>query len=166
MTDSAAVPSTLEPVRETFRAVVRAAVPHAGEEWLEVEAIVDGALALRPPGVRRQVVLFLRILGVFSLLRFGRPPSRVPVDRFRGLLQSLERSPVLLLRRGIWGVRTLAFMGYYGRAAARAKIGYRASSRGWGARQGSAGAWPAREGAAGPESVVLVASEVAGDGHA
>jgi hypothetical protein len=42
---------------------------------------------------------------------------------------------MLLLRRGIWGLRTLAFMAYYERPEAAAEIGYRATARGWEARR-------------------------------
>ena len=43
----------------------------------------------------------------------------------------MQDAPLLLLRRGFWGLRTLIFMGYYGRDAARDAIGYRADPRGW-----------------------------------
>jgi hypothetical protein len=71
------------------------------------------------------------------------------------LLRGLERSPLLLLRRGVWGVRTLAFMACYAQAGARRRIGYAASPSGWEARGGVLGAWPDRGGAAPPESYVL-----------
>ena len=51
------------------------------------------------------------------------------------MLETLQDAPVLLLRRGIWGLRTLAFMGYYTRPDAQRAIGYRADPRGWEARR-------------------------------
>jgi len=57
-----------------------------------------------------------------------------PARRAR-FLDSLQTSRLLLARRGIWGLRTLVLMGYYGRPRAAAAIGYRADPRGWEARR-------------------------------
>lgn len=128
----------LPPVRATFRALVTTFVPEAAAlgaaEWAEVEAIVEQALAERPAGLRRQVVLLMRALEWLPAARFGRRLSRLDPARRTRVLGRLERSPLLLLRRGIWGLRTLAFMGYYARPAAADQIGYRAHLRGWEAR--------------------------------
>jgi len=56
-----------------------------------------------------------------------------PARRTR-LLSALQDSPVLLLRRGFWGLRTLIFLGYYTRPAVAAEIGWRAHPGGWSAR--------------------------------
>jgi hypothetical protein len=146
-------------VRATFRAVAVTAVPAAEcldeSVWAEVESIVEEALAVRPSGVRRQLVLFLRLLEVVALLRHGRRLRSMSAERARAFLGSLERSRLLAVRRGVWGVRTLAFMGFYGRPAFRAQVGYRAAREGWQARGGSAGSWSDRDGAARPEPAVL-----------
>lgn len=132
----------LPPVRSVFRALVETVAPRASSfdegAWARAEALVENALAQRPPAIRRQIGIFLRILDVLPLLRHGR--------RFRGLsdagrtsvLKRLERSGVLLLRRGLWGVRTLAFMAVYGQDVVRERIGYRATADGWDARPGAA----------------------------
>lgn len=121
-----------------FRAVLNAVVPEAAglaeNEWQEAQAIIARALALRPPKVRRQIGRFMRVLDVTSFVRHGRTLSALPVGDATRLLESLSRSKLLLLRRGVWGVRTLAFMGYYARAEAARAIGYRASAAGWSAR--------------------------------
>jgi hypothetical protein len=36
----------------------------------------------------------------------------------------LESSPVRLLRVGVWGLKTLIFMGYYGQPVIAARTGY------------------------------------------
>ncbi len=131
--------SLLSPVRAPFRALVATFVPEAaalGErEWADVEAIVEQALGERPANLRRQIVLLIRALELMPLARFGRRFTRLDVARRTRMLGRLERSPLLLLRRGIWGLRTLAFMGYYARPAAADAIGYRAHLRGWEARR-------------------------------
>lgn len=164
-------PGTLSPLRGPFRAVTVACIPAASElddeGWTRALAIVDDALSQRPPAVRRQLALFVRVLGVLSRLRYGRGLERLDPGRTRRLLGTLERSPLLLLRRGTWGLRTLAFMGYYGQAEVRRDLGYGAALRGWEARGSRQGPWPDRGGAAPPEPGTLVAGEAgAGDGHA
>ena len=121
-----------------FRAVLNAVVPEAAmladQEWHDAQTIIDRALALRPRKVRGQIALFMRLLDVASFVRHGRGLTALPARDTTRLLESLSRSKLLLLRRGIWGVRTLAFMGYYARPEAGRAIGYQASAAGWSAR--------------------------------
>ena len=122
-----------------FRAVATCVVPDAARldaaQWDEMEAIVARAIAARSRSVQRQLSLFLILLEWLPLLRYGRRLSRLDAARRAKFLDRLERAPLLLLRRGFWGVRTLILMGYYGRPAAAAEIGYRAAARGWEARR-------------------------------
>jgi len=164
------IPSTVAPVRPVFRAVLRAVVPAAPgldeEGWLRAEAVVDEALADRPASIRRQIVLFLRLLDLLALLRFGRRLRGVDPPRARRLLAGLQNCPVLLLRRGLWGVRTLAFMGYYAQAAVQRELGYTAQKDGWAAHGGGAAPWPGRGEAARGESTTLPACDAPHDGRA
>ena len=134
--------AVLPPVRACFRAVATAAVPAAEAldeaGWARAEALVEAALAARPAAQRRQLRLFLRALDLLPLARWGRRFPALPPERRARVLAALERAPVMALRRGVWGVRTLAFMGWYGQADVRRGIGYRADPRGWSARDGSA----------------------------
>ena len=122
-----------------FRAVATCVVPEAARldaaQWDEMEAIVARAIAARSQSVRRQLSLFLILLEWLPLLRYARRLSRLDDARRTNFLDRLQRAPILLLRRGFWGVRTLILMGYYGRPAAAAEIGYRADARGWEARR-------------------------------
>lgn len=155
----------LAPVRGAFRAVTVACVPAAAAfdetAWTRAEEVVDEALAQRPDGVRRQVLLFFRVLGVLSFARFGRGLERAGPERARRLLSALERSPLLLLRRGTWGLRTLAFIGVYTQADVRRRIGYEAALRGWEARGGEQDPWPDRAGMAPPEPGTLTVEDAA-----
>ncbi len=125
--------------RAAFCAVATTVVPEAGRlapgEWDEVEAIIGHALAGRPPRLRRQLTLLLLLLEWLPLLRYGRRLSRLDPARRYAVLERLEQAPLLIVRRGLWGLRTLILMGYYGRPAAAAAIGYRADPRGWEARR-------------------------------
>ena len=131
--------AVLAPVRGVFRALAATCVPEASSlderGWAAAEAVVEQALTERPAKVRRQLGLLIRLLEVLPVLRWGRRFTRLdPVMRLR-FLEALQGSPLLLLRRGVWGIRTLAFMGYYARPEAAGLIGYRADARGWEARR-------------------------------
>lgn len=131
--------SVLSSVRQPFRALATAFVPEIAQsppsQREEVERVAAGALAARPPHLRRQVVLFIWMLDGLSLVRHGRRLARLDSARRQALLESLARSRVLLIRRGIWGLRTLVMMGYYAQPEVQAEIGYRASAAGWEARR-------------------------------
>lgn len=150
-------------LRRALRSLTVACVPSAerldAAGWMRAEGTVDDALAQRPAGVRRQVLLFVRVLGLLARLRWGRGLAALDPARTRRLLQALERSPFLLLRRGVWGVRTLCFMGVYTLPGVRRNMGYAARLRGWDERGGGPGPWPERKGAAPPEAGVLTAGD-------
>lgn len=132
------MPDVLAPVRPIFRAFAVAVVPQAASlseaGWREAEEIVAGAIAQRPAGLQRQLLLFLRILNAAPVVRFGRTLTALDPARRARVLAAFQDSPLLLLRRGFWGWRTLVYMGYYARPEAAAEIGYRAHLRGWTAR--------------------------------
>lgn len=133
--------TVLAPVRSTFRAIAGTIVPEAAsldaDGWAELERIVEQVLAGRPPALRRQLRSFVRLLQLAPVVRWGRPFTALDATRRTRLLAAVESAPVPLLRRGFWGLRTLAFMGYYARPAAAAAIGYRADPRGWEAMRGA-----------------------------
>ena len=64
------------PPSSLFRALATSIVPEAAgldeAGWLELERIVAAALAERLPGLRRQLLLFVRALDLLPLLRWGR----------------------------------------------------------------------------------------------
>ena len=101
------------------------------DEWAELGATVELAIAKRPAAMRRQLAMFLRLLNVLSFVRTGRSLSRLDAGARTAFLLSIENSRLLLFRRGFWGIRTLVFMGYYARAACATNLGYSAAPRGW-----------------------------------
>lgn len=128
----------LAAARPVFRAVAVTVVPEAATldaaAWRDLEAIVEQAIAQRPPALQRQLGALLRAVELLPLARYGRRFTALDPLRRTRVLHALERAPILLLRRGFWGLRTLVLMGYYARPAAAAAIGYRADPRGWEAR--------------------------------
>jgi hypothetical protein len=130
----------LSPVRRTFRAVARTVVPETASldetGWTRLESIVEQALAERPARMRRQLVVFIRLIDWMAVPRHGRRFAALGAEAREALLHRLQDSPVLLLRRGFWGLRTLVFMGWYAQPATAEHIGYAAHLRGWTGRPG------------------------------
>ena len=136
--DDGSAPANAGSAARRFRALCVAFVPETAQlderGWRELEAIVARTLAARPAATRRQLALFTRMLDVVAIVRTGRRLMSLPIRRRWELLDALSKSRLLLVRRGVWGLRTLVFMGYYARPEAGAEIGYRASAAGWTAR--------------------------------
>lgn len=130
--------AVLESLRRPFRAVTTTVVPEAADldaaGWDRLHAIVEDALAARPRSIRRQIGLFLRVLNWLPVVRYGRTFPRLDPDRRRAFLHALQNVPILKIRQGVWGLRTLAFMGFYGQPEVQRAIGYRAHLDGWKAR--------------------------------
>jgi hypothetical protein len=58
------------------------------------------------------------------VVRYGRTFPALPPTRQDAVLRWFEGAPVGLLRQGTWGLKSMIFMGYYGRAEAWKEIGY------------------------------------------
>jgi hypothetical protein len=89
--------------------------------------LVGGALAQRPRSMQRQFALFLGVLHWLPALRFGRSFDRLGARQRDAVLRWLLDAPVMRLRSGFWGLRTLVFMGVYGQPQSWPAIGYRPS---------------------------------------
>jgi hypothetical protein len=126
-------------VRAPFRALAVAFVPETAAAdpaaWTRLEAIVAGALAGRPPALQRQVLLFVKLLDLFALLRHGRRLAALDDATRTRLMERVATSPILLFRRGVWGLRTLVQMGWYAQPEVQQSLGYRATAAGWAARR-------------------------------
>lgn len=130
---------TLSPVRRGFRALAETIVPESKQlddaAWEDLERIVEQALSAQPESLRKQLRLLIRALNLLPVLRFGRTFRSLEAGKRTLFLHGIENAPLLALRRGFWGLRTLVFLGYYGRREAGESIGYRADPRGWEARR-------------------------------
>ena len=126
------------PVRPAFRAIASTVVPEAAdldeEAWEDAEDAIEWTIATRPLKLRRQLRLLVRVIELLPLLRYGRRFTALDAEQRTRFLEGLQDSPLLLLRRGVWGLRTLVMLGYYSRPIAAAQIGYRARPLGWEAR--------------------------------
>jgi len=126
-------------VRPVFRAVVATVVPEAEQldesGWRELETLAEAALRDRPPAMVRQLQLFLRSIQWLAVLRHGRRFTSLDPERRVRVLTHLQDHSIEIIRCGFWGLRALAFLGYYGRAEALRAIGYSPDPRGWEARR-------------------------------
>ena len=122
-------------VRPILQSIATTIVPHAeppiDRVWPEVEAVIARALAKRSDPVQRQLATFLRLVQVLPIARYGRSFTALAPNNRRAVLARLERSRILLMRRGFWAVRTLIFLGYYTRGDVAESIGYAATAAGW-----------------------------------
>lgn len=127
--------SPFAPSRRIFRAVVTTVVPDASQlddvQWEEVDALVTEALQGRRRALRARLNLLLRFIQWMPLFIYGRPFTALDPERRVRFLTSLQNHRVVAIRLGLWGVRTLALLGFYGRATAAEAIGYQADRSGW-----------------------------------
>ena len=136
----------LAPVRSILRAIAATVVPETSAEderaWLDLEAVIARAVSTRSPRVQRQIVTFLRLVQGLPIARYGGRFTSLGPRQRAAFLGSLERSRLLLLRRGFREVRSLIFMGYYTRDDVAESIGCRAVAGGWAARGGTVSTIP------------------------
>lgn len=116
-------------MERTFLAVQRCAVPRSVRfteaQTRESLRIVGDFLRQKPTDVPRRLRLFFLVIDALSLLRGGRPFHRLAENKQQIVLQSLFDSNVPLLRKGFWGLNTLARMGAYGQSSVYNDLSYR-----------------------------------------
>ncbi|MGH7560802.1 MAG: hypothetical protein ACRENB_07265 [Gemmatimonadales bacterium] len=121
--------------RPTLRALAGVFVPEsrALDEagWRSFERIVESGLASRPRALVRRIRVFLSLLDLAARVRHGRRLSGLPHSDASRLVGRFAASPLLGFRKGVWGLRTLVFLGYYGDQARSASLGYRGTAAGW-----------------------------------
>ncbi len=121
----------LGPMLETFVPAAKGLAPEALDALL---ARVDARLAAEEPGLGRRLRLFVRVMHLFPLVGYGRTFAGLSAARRTEFFARVERSRFPLLRVGLWGLRTLLFLGWYGDPEVQARLGYRPDPRGWEAR--------------------------------
>jgi hypothetical protein len=135
MTDAKDTPATLRPMAARLRPLLATMVPAASAlSAAELDRVldrVDARLALEDPGLRRQLRLFVRVLWWLPLLTTLRTLGGLSPEGRAAFLLRLQDGPVTKFRVGLWGLRTLLYLGWYGDPAVQARLGYRPDARGW-----------------------------------
>lgn len=115
--------------RVRFEALQRRLVPRSaafGEAEREASAtLVNNLVAKQAEANRRKLGLFLVIIDVLSFFFGLRPFRGLPPARQDAVLRFLFDNPVSLLRKGFWGLNTLAKLGVYGQPTLYNDIHYR-----------------------------------------
>jgi len=100
------------------------------QEQQELVQIIDDSLSLRAPAVRFQFKLFLTMIRWSSVLRYGKALDRLPPGIQDRMLMQFQESPAARLGAGMWGLKTLIFMGFYGSPKRWKQIHYTPSTKG------------------------------------
>ena len=112
-----------------FEALQARLVPRSArfseEERRVSRDLVETFLARQPDATRRKLALFLVVIDVLALVLHARPFRALGDAHKDRLLGWLYDAPVGLLRKGFWGLNTLARMGVYGQTGLYDEIGYR-----------------------------------------
>jgi len=103
-------------------------VPEVEDAEAEVRdclvAIVDHALALQAPSQRLLFKLLLFVLQWITVPFTLHRLERLPPTWQDAVFRFFEGAPLTIIRAGIWGVKTLVFMGYYGQEVIERRIQY------------------------------------------
>lgn len=114
--------------QQKFKALVGALIPrslHFGvAQWNMSFLILEDFLAEQPFFVRIKLALFLKLIDGLSFLKTGKIFFRLSSDKQAGLLCFFFDSSIPLLRKGFWGLNTLAKMAVFGQPSVYGKIGY------------------------------------------
>ena len=87
-------------------------------------AAVDQTLGPRPRLQQFEFKVLLFAIRWMTVPFTLRPFERLPGERQDRWLQLLEGAPLTLLRVGIWGLKTLVFLGYYTQDGVQRRILY------------------------------------------
>lgn len=108
-------------------------IPEVASAELDVKrsftTTIDQALRLQPPAQRFLFKLLLFALQWMTVPFTLRRLDHLPPGWQDALLRLLENAPLRILRAGVWGVKTLVFMGYYGQETVERRIQYLPSKR-------------------------------------
>jgi hypothetical protein len=128
------VPFLIGKRRQFFLAIAARIVPETAalDEGARERGLllIEDLLASRPARMRRELAMFLLLVRWLPAWRHGRPLDWLaPADQDMALAW-FQNAPVALVRKGFWGVKTLVFLGYYGRPEIGETIGYRPTTNG------------------------------------
>ncbi|MFQ5739949.1 MAG: hypothetical protein ACE5JX_13150 [Acidobacteriota bacterium] len=87
--------------------------------------LVNEFVGRTPAATQRKLARFLILIDVLSILRGLRPFRLLPEAKQRALLNWLFDCPVGLLRKGFWGLNTIAKLSVYGQSSIYDDLGYR-----------------------------------------
>ncbi len=112
-----------------FEALQNALVPRSAgfseAQRTESRRLVNQLVGNMPAANQRKLGLFLAIIDLLSMFFGLRAFRRLSPVKQKAVLVWLFDSPVGLLRKGFWGLNTVARMGVYGQPGLYDEIGYK-----------------------------------------
>jgi hypothetical protein len=109
------VMESITPLSRTFTADQRAASLF----------ILRNFLGSKKLAIRAGARAFVALLALAAWIRHGRRLRALSDARREALLRSFMDSPIPILRKGFWGISTLAKLACYGQPSTYATLGYR-----------------------------------------
>ena len=110
---------TLVPRSENFTPVER----EASRE------LVNNLLSSQPPIILIKIKLFMVMIEVFALITQRNAFGQLTNENRNQVLDAFFGSPISLLRKGFWGLNTLARLGVYGQTTLHEELGYHLRSQ-------------------------------------
>ncbi|MDF1549550.1 MAG: hypothetical protein P1P88_17115 [Bacteroidales bacterium] len=74
---------------------------------------------------QKKLLLLIKVLNVFSNLRYFKPINRISEIKRNKLLHAIYNAPISKLRGGVNGLRSLCLLAFYSMDENRASIGYK-----------------------------------------
>jgi hypothetical protein len=131
MSALAGLTTRLRPLAEAFAPPIADFTP---AQYTASLARMELRLAMETPALRRQLRLLIAVLYLLPVVWTGRTMARLPLPKRVAILAWLQDCPLQLVRVGVWGLRTVVFVGYYADPAVQTALGYRPHPGGWSAR--------------------------------
>jgi len=94
------------------------------EQKLTSLKTIDDILSTKEAKIRFQFFTFLRVIDCISLILGFHTFKKLSDQKQKRVMQFFFDSPIGLLRKGFWGLNTLAKMGVYGQESVYKEIGY------------------------------------------
>jgi len=85
---------------------------------------IEAQLQKRPVTIQRKFKLFLCVLRWSTLPRHLTRLDKLPAEAQDAALRRFQNSPIVLLRKGFWGLKTLLHLGYYCLPATASRVRY------------------------------------------
>ena len=111
-----------------FEAIQNCLVPRSrtftSEEQSRSQSLVNTVLAQQDKIATKKLALFITLIDVFSLAFHARSFRNISTKKQTSIMNLFFDSPIPILRKGFWGLNTLARLGVYGQKKLHEEIGY------------------------------------------
>jgi len=95
------------------------------EQSKQSQILIEQMLQEKSVALRLQFFLFLFVIDIFSFFLGLHTFKNLSEEKQKKVIQCFFDSPIGILRKGFWGLNTLAKMGVYGQESLYDDIGYK-----------------------------------------